>query len=144
MTIRGVPDLNGNGQPDVVGGTQLLYGGTGGDVYALEGNANPTAVIVGADPGHLLLSPACPNPATGPVQWQLHAREPGHVRMLVFGPDGRLVSDLGEWPVGAGDGLALHWNGRDALGQPVAAGVYHARLLFDGRAVVESRIVRIR
>ncbi|MGD8394573.1 MAG: PQQ-binding-like beta-propeller repeat protein [Candidatus Eiseniibacteriota bacterium] len=37
MSVRGVSDLSGNGVPDVVAGTQYLSG-SGGRVYALEGN----------------------------------------------------------------------------------------------------------
>jgi len=145
MTIRGVPDLNGNGIPDVVAGTQLLYGGTGGDVYALEGNRDATAVPEeDALAAGLRVSPAWPNPARGPVTWSLAADVPGACRLLIFGPEGRCVRDLGAHDVTRGSVLPLTWDGRDAGGRPVAAGVYQARLMVGGRAVAERRAVVVR
>ncbi len=145
MTIRGVPDLSGNGQPDVVGGTQLLASpSTGGDVYALEGNNVPTAAAALALDGPWRLSAAQPNPASGPVFWELSASRPGQVRMLVFGADGRCVADLGDRVLGANGTIPLHWSGRDGHGNPVPAGVYHARVMLDGRALAEGRVVQIR
>ena len=145
MTIRGVPDLSGNGQPDVVGGTQLLYSpATGGDVYALEGNNVPTAVPVLALEGPLRLSAAQPNPTSGPVSWELSAARAGQVRVWILGADGRCVADLGDRTLGANSTLPLRWNGRDAHGCPVPAGIYHARVMLDGRALVEGRVVQIR
>ncbi len=145
MTIRGVPDLDGNGQPDVVGGTQLLYSPpTGGDVYALEGNNVPTAVpalVLGAA---VRLSPAQPNPASGAVSWELSAGRPGRVRLLIFGADGRCVADLGERAGGAGGPVVLRWDGRDGSGRPVATGVYNARVLLDGRMLAEDKVVQVR
>jgi len=40
--------------------------------------------------------------------------------------------------------LPLTWDGRDAGGRPVAAGVYQARLMVGGRAVAERRAVVVR
>jgi outer membrane protein assembly factor BamB len=145
MTIRGVPDLNGNGQPDVVGGTQLLYSPpTGGNIYALEGNNEPMAAPDRVLTGPVYLSPAHPNPACGRVAWRLDAREAGQVRLLVFGADGRRVADAGHWRVASGTSLPLSWNGCDDLGRPVAAGVYHTRILLDGRIAAEGRVVQMR
>jgi outer membrane protein assembly factor BamB len=145
MTIRGVPDLNGNGSPDVVGGTQLLYSPpTGGDVYALEGNNVLTAVpeLVLGNP--LRLSPARPNPASGAIQWELNTSRPGRVRMLIFAADGRCVADLGDREAAASSPLSLRWDGRDGNGYPVAAGIYHARVLLDGRMLAEDKVVQVR
>jgi hypothetical protein len=145
MTIRGVPDLNGNGVPDVVAGTQLLYGGTGGDVYALEGNTEPTAVpndLAGV-PG-LRIGPARPNPATGPITWSLAAERTCAFRLLVLSPDGRCVRDLGTRRASGGGVTPIIWDGRDTEGMPVAAGVYQARVFVDGRQVADRRAVIVR
>jgi hypothetical protein len=144
MTIRGVPDLNGNGVPDVVAGTQLLYGGTGGDVYALEGNREPTGVPDGPLAAGLRLSAGRPNPANGPITWLLAADRPGACRLLILGPDGRVVRDLGSRDPGAGASMPIVWDGRDAGGRPVSAGVYQTRVLVSGRPVAESRAVVVR
>ncbi len=144
MTIRGVPDLNGNGAPDVVAGTQMLSDGDGGDVYALEGNVNPTAAPGLPPLAGLRLAEAAPNPVRGATVWQLSAGTAGVARLLLFGPDGRQVRDLGERALGAGEAAALRWDGRDQSGLPVPAGVYHARLLFDGRPAAERKAVVLR
>jgi len=143
-TIRGVGDLNGNGAPDVVAGTQLLYGGTGGDVYALEGNEHPGAIADGEPlDGSFLLSEGYPNPARGAVSWILTTPGAEAARLLVVGPDGRTVRDLGQIRTNGAE-LALRWDGRDALGRLVPAGVYYARLWNGGRSRADRSIVVIR
>ena len=147
MTIRGVPDLNGNGQPDVVGGTQLLYSPpTGGKVYAVEGNNEPMSVPeLVLDQGHgLRLSPAYPNPAHGAVSWKLGAQQGGFVQVLVIGADGRRVAELGGFRAAAGSEVGLSWNGLDRFGRPVAAGIYHTRVLLDGKLAAQGRVVQVR
>jgi hypothetical protein len=140
-----VSDLNGNGIADVVAGTQLLYGGSGGDVYALEGNREPTAVPDdGALASGLRISPAWPNPARGPIAWSLAADRSCACRLLIVGPDGRCVRDLGARDVSSAGVVPLLWDGRDAGGRPVAAGVYQARVLVDGRRAAEGRAVVVR
>jgi outer membrane protein assembly factor BamB len=141
-TIRGVPDLNGNGAPDVVAGTQLLYGGTGGDVYALEGNRD-----IAAAPGDLAsalrVSEAYPNPTSGAVSWSLTSTSAsqGTLRLLVFSTDGRLIRDLGETSLRTGGVRTITWDGRAEGGALVPAGVYHARLLSLGSQSVGDRTV---
>ena len=145
MTIRGVPDLNGNGAPDVAAGSQLLTGGTGGYVYALEGNRDLVAAPVEspADPA-FSLSEAYPNPASGRTAWSLSLAERGRVGLSLFAPDGRRIWDLGEREMAPGTALPLSWDGRDAGGSPVAPGVYLARLTLQGRPAAERRVVVIR
>ena len=144
MTIRGVPDLNGNGAPDIVAGTQMLTNGLGGDVYALEGNTNPTAVEETALPPGMRLSASFPNPSRGRVQWSLVAGPaPGgeELRLTIHAVDGRCVRDLGGRRLQPGDDLRVSWDGRDDTGIMVPAGVYHARLERDGRALAGRRVV---
>ncbi|MBP6876128.1 MAG: PQQ-binding-like beta-propeller repeat protein [Candidatus Eisenbacteria bacterium] len=141
-TIRGVGDLNGNGAPDVVAGTQLLYGGSGGDVYALEGNENLSAIGEGV-PGRFWLSQARPNPSRGPVCWELSTSSAERVRLLVVGPDGRTVRDLGERQC-EGAGQPLLWDGRDSEGVLVPTGVYYLRLLTGVRTASEGKVVVVR
>ncbi len=144
-TIRGVPDLNGNGAPDVVAGTQLLYSPpTGGDVYALEGNTAPVSVLPPAPVAGWRLGEARPNPFAGDTRWSLSVDRPGTARLLLFAPDGRMVRDLGERAVAVGTVEALSWDGRDANGRTLPAGVYHARLFRGGEPVVTRRVVVVR
>jgi hypothetical protein len=144
-TIRGVPDLNGNGIPDVVAGTQLLYSPpTGGYVYALEGNTAPVTVRSPELVAGWRLGEAQPNPTAGGARWSLSADRPGTARLALFAPDGRLVRDLGERALAAGQTEALSWDGLDADGRKLPAGVYHARLWRGGVPVGASRVVVLR
>jgi len=142
-TIRGVGDLNGNGAPDVVAGTQLLYGGTGGDVYALEGNEHAAAVAEAARTKRFMLSPTRPNPSRGPVSWDLWISSAERVRLLVVGPDGRTVRDLGERQTN-GVGQPLLWDGRDSRGVLAPTGIYYLRLLTGSRTEEERKVVLVR
>lgn len=144
MTIRGVPDLNATGTPDIVAGTQLLYGGTGGDVYALEGNTAIAAVPQDAQIARFL-GPGYPNPSRGQVRWSLSAPGAGPVQIDIFGADGRCIRSLHDGGGINGSARTLTWDGRDAVSRPVPPGTYFVRMQADGRAVSgEGRVVMVR
>jgi len=65
------------------------------------------------------------NPRTT-IAWDLPGA--GDLRIDVFDLRGRLVRGLRRGPAAAGPG-SLAWNGRDAAGRPVRAGIYLARLV---------------
>jgi hypothetical protein len=67
----------------------------------------------------------------------------GPVALRLYDLGGRLVRDLwhGWLP---GNGLTVPWDGRDAQGRPVAAGLYLARLGAAGTAAAVARVARIR
>jgi len=67
---------------------------------------------------------------------------PLRVRLEVFDVSGRLIRRLGDGPFAAG-AHSIEWDGRDAGGSPVSAGVYFARLA-EGKRAVTTRIVRLR
>jgi outer membrane protein assembly factor BamB len=106
MSVRGVSDLSGNGVPDVVAGTQYLSG-SGGRVYALEGNdATPVEAPVVA---------ARVNGTVIELTWESNWALPGTVYNVyrrerpastVVG-DGREGALPGAVPT-ANDALALH------------------------------------
>ncbi len=145
MTIRGVADLSGNGTPDVVAGTQLLASPqTGGDVYALEGREGSTAVPdVAGSPG-LTLSQAFPNPFRERTTLELVSERAGHLEVLLCGPDGRIVRELTSRHAGAGEPLALSWDGRAEGGKGLPAGVYFVRAVLEGTDVARQRVVLVR
>ena len=58
----------------------------------------------------------------------------GHVRLVVFVVNGRLVRTLVDAPVSAGRHRAL-WQGRDEAGRAVASGVYFYQLEAAGRTL---------
>lgn len=155
LTIRGGPDLNGNGWPDVIAGTQLLTNGTGGDVYALEGNSDPTALPPGAGaqvPRELTVSAARPNPSSGAVAWDIQglalstgsARGFAEARFVILGPDGGRVADLRSALPGAGSNATLTWDGRDAQGRQIGSGVYHLAVLRGEGVEPLRKFVRVR
>ena len=81
----------------------------------------------------LALYPARPNPfgRTTTLRFDLPDHV-GSVSLIVYNVNGRVVSRLVDDPVERGR-HELTWDGRDAHGEPVAAGVYFARLTLDDR-----------
>lgn len=79
---------------------------------------------------------AWPNPFNPAVDLRFQASRSGDVRLDVFDSRGRRVRTLLEGYRGAGP-VRVRWDGRDAGGRPLPAGIYHARL-----AVGDERAVR--
>jgi outer membrane protein assembly factor BamB len=145
MTIRGVPDLNATGTPDIVAGTQLLYGGTGGKVYALEGNTALASVPPPAGIAGLRLGEAYPNPSGGQVRWSLPAAGGGPIRLDIFGADGRWLRSLGESEGITEGSRTVTWDGRDTRSRLAPAGTYLVKMTAGGGVVVgEGRVVLVR
>jgi len=91
-----------------------------------------------SDAAPIRLGPACPNPfrAATVIAYTLPAGVPADVRLEILDCTGRCVRTL----TGRG---AIAWDGRDATGAPVAAGVYQARLR-AGAHVASRPLLRIR
>jgi hypothetical protein len=68
-----------------------------------------------------------PNPFHGEATLEYALASDGPVKLAIYALDGRLVRTVEEGPRPAGAYRAI-WNGRDASGHPVAAGLYFARL----------------
>lgn len=146
-TVRGVPDLNGNGIPDVVGGTQRLS--SGGRVYALEG-LPPSAAVEGRStgmrPGEFALQ-ACPNPlpaGAGLLSWRVKAPDEGFLRLQVVAANGRVVHTLTETAVSAQSPLSGTWDLRDRHGKHVPGGVFWIRARLGTRELGCQRVVIVR
>jgi hypothetical protein len=78
-----------------------------------------------------------PNPSTGMVNLSWHRRTDGMRSMAIFDVDGRRVRSLS-----GSSGTEISWDGRDAKGRAVAAGVYWIRMTTrDGLRI--GRSVRI-
>ena len=73
-------------------------------------------------------APATPNPFAHTTTFRFSLAKPGRAELEVFSVDGRRVRTLSRGVREAGE-YALPWDGRDDAGQPLAAGVYYARLL---------------
>lgn len=95
-------------------------------VYTGSSNVPPDA---GAG---VALSPPSPNPARGTVTLSWTQAAPGRATLAVHSPDGRRVRTLlDSTEVGPG-GHTLGWDGRDAGGRRLHAGIYFVRLETGG------------
>jgi hypothetical protein len=70
---------------------------------------------------------AWPNPFNPTTTVQFYVPEGGRVRLAVYDVAGRLVRSLLDVELSAGSHHAV-WNGRDAVGRPLASGRYFASL----------------
>jgi hypothetical protein len=91
---------------------------------------------VAATIGGLRLEPGAPNPFASATRLAYSLPRPGRMRLAVFDVSGRRVAVLADGLQDAGRHV-LTWDGRDEGRSKLAAGVYFARLEFDGR--VEGR-----
>lgn len=100
--------------------------------------------VVGTDGDHAVASLSIgPQPFTGHARLALDLTRPGDVELLFFDPQGRVVRRLtpGRLPAGRWE---EPWDGRDAEGRDLPAGVYFYRVSVDGKQATGGRIVKIR
>jgi subtilisin family serine protease len=64
-----------------------------------------------------------PNPFAPPGAIAVEMPSAGPLALAIYGADGRLVRELRKGPAASGL-MQLRWDGRDALGRPLPAGVY--------------------
>lgn len=81
-----------------------------------------------------------PNPFRGTTTLAFELPSPSPARVRIYDATGRLVRDL---PGGHDDRGSVTWDGRDASGRPVAAGVYFSRIE-AGAHSAGSRLVLLR
>jgi len=107
---------------------------------AVTGVGEGVAAAPGAGPSLVV----APNPSAGSIVLVAGAPAGALARLDVYDVSGRRVRALGPLGAfgGAGSGTRrIAWDGKDAAGRPLAAGVYFVRLRADDR-VVTRRIVR--
>jgi hypothetical protein len=129
---------------DVTAATRYLYRvqwtRPQGDVYL-----GPASVYVPGSRGDLpaRLLYALPNPSAGGARIAYEQGVVGMVGIDIFDVSGRKIASLHapRRPLGRYDREddSIRWDGRDTQGNPVASGVYLARLTFNGRPVPEQR-----
>jgi hypothetical protein len=90
----------------------------------------------------LALRPTTPNPASQSATLIFALPKAGLARLTVHDARGRLVKQLLDLEMPAGEG-EIHWDGRDTRGRRVGAGVYIARLEQEHR-VVSTRFTLVR
>jgi hypothetical protein len=106
----------------------------------VTGGPLPRPASTGAPGWHL--DAVAPQPSSG-LQWiRLRSDESTSLRVSIYDIAGRCVRELHDGPLTAGT-TRLTWNGLDARGRAVAAGMYYVRAT-DGRTVLTARVVRLR
>ena len=108
-----------------------------GGEEAWFGPARVDAVVQG-----FALGPVRPNPFLAQTTLSFRLPHDGPVLVDIYDVRGRKVRRLAAGPRAAGT-HPLVWDGRAEDGSPTAAGLYVARVEFDGR-VKAQRIVRLR
>jgi hypothetical protein len=96
-------------------------------VYDPAAQPTPVAVGDGALPARLELAAPAPDPVRGPARFAFALPAAGAVRLELFDLQGRRIATLAEMTLSAGHHVR-NWDGRDARGHSVPAGVYLARL----------------
>ena len=81
-----------------------------------------------------------PNPFNPSTRIGFTLEEPAHVELAVYDPRGARVATLvqGSMPGGARE---LYWDGRDAQGRPVSAGVYLYRLTVGAQSLTRKMVL---
>ncbi len=93
--------------------------------------------------GHALrleLAAVRPNPTSGPAGLTFTLPASGSVRLAVYGLDGRELRVLASGPLAAGRHSSA-WDGRDASGRELPAGLYLAKLDAEGRSLTQKVLV---
>jgi len=88
-----------------------------------------------------LLSAARPNPFTRSASLRYAIPRPGRIRVTIHDLQGRAIAALIDGWVAGGSG-AIEWNGCDAASHDVGAGVFFARVEWNGQ-IRTQRLVRI-
>jgi hypothetical protein len=114
------------GGPAIGQGGVLVVCGIGADVRAYR--SDPTAVADGFLPDRPFALGNAPNPFRDATSFSFTLAEPGAVSLEIFDPRGRLVRTLASGAYHGAGQKTLSWNGRDARGNRVPAGVYLARI----------------
>ena len=121
--------------------------GTNSSVQCLlEWFARAPPVDVKALPAETSLLPNYPNPFNPETWIPYQLSEPADVTLAIYSVDGKLVRTLalGHQAVGLYESRsrAAYWNGRNALGEPVASGVYFYMLTAGEFTATRKMLIR--
>ncbi|MCA9726835.1 MAG: T9SS type A sorting domain-containing protein, partial [Candidatus Eisenbacteria bacterium] len=86
---------------------------------------------------------AVPNPFRGQADLHLAVEQAGPVHLQVFDAHGRRVRDLRSVADGGGD-IVVTWDGKDAAGHDVEAGVYLVRARVPNGTVRTTSVIRMK
>ena len=135
-------DVNGDGATDLVVLGRNMEGGPGGAFVFLNQNTPATAVAAETTttPSAFVLGANYPNPfnpaTTIPLALPAGAEE---VDLTIYNVLGQPVRRVWAGSLAAGE-HRMAWDGRDAAGQPVAAGVYWYRLQVDDQTSTQKMV----
>jgi hypothetical protein len=129
-------DFNADGAIDVTvpGESSLLAGGGGIQVY--RGQPRPASVDALSLDGPFA---GRPNPFRDAIRFRLQPDMPA--RLEIFDSTGRMVRRIEAEPTR--DRRDVSWDGKDARGRDVPAGIYVARVRQSGRTEA-TRVLRLR
>ena len=103
-------------------------------------------LLTSLTPKETALLPNYPNPFNPETWIPYQLSEPADVSISIYSADGRLVQrlDLGHQPVGMYESRsrAAYWDGRNALGEPVASGVYFYTLTAGEFTATRKMLIR--
>ena len=137
-------NLKGDNIEDVV-----LYAGAPSDIAfgiapAQGALAAAPAIVVAPDQTSLLAN--YPNPFNPETWIPYQLAEPAAVTLRIYAVDGKLVRalDLGHQPVGIYQtrSRAAYWDGRNAVGEPVASGLYFYTLTAGDFSATRKMLIR--
>ncbi|RKU21628.1 hypothetical protein C6499_21765 [Candidatus Poribacteria bacterium] len=98
------------------------------DATSQRGHLFLQNLLAALTPKETALLPNYPNPFNPETWIPYQLAEPADVTVTIYAVDGAVVRTLklGHQPIGIyqGKGRAAYWDGRNALGEPVASGVY--------------------
>jgi hypothetical protein len=100
----------------------------------------PTAGVEARPSLELAVRSPVPNPTSGAVRFEIELLHAAELRLAVLDLQGREIWSGAPARRAAGV-TSLAWNGRLAGGARAAPGVYHARVLIDGRAFARRFVV---
>ena len=135
-------DVNGDGATDLLVLGRSVEGGDGGAFVFLNQGVPATAIAAetAATPSAFALGANYPNPfnpaTTIPLAVPAGA---GDVDLTIYNVLGQPVRQVWNGPLAAGE-HRLAWDGRDAQGQPIAAGVYLYRLQVDDQTLTRKMV----
>ncbi|MGH7741153.1 MAG: T9SS type A sorting domain-containing protein [Candidatus Eiseniibacteriota bacterium] len=90
----------------------------------------PSQTTAGNDivPTALKLYPCIPNPVSNRAQIRFELPVASPARLRLFDLQGRLVRELGQWPMLSAGSRVVEWDGLSTNGEQIRAGVYFMRL----------------
>ncbi len=111
-----------------------------------KGIANLERLLIVLTPEKTMLLPNYPNPFNPETWIPYQLSEPAEVTLTIYTLDGKIVRALalGHKPVGIyqSRSRAIHWDGRNDIGEPVASGVYFYTLTAGEFSATRKMLIR--